>query len=411
VKPETRRPKSLTARFVETVAPPASGRQEYKDAALPGFRFRVYASGRRTFSHLYRDPAGVQKRATWDFPAHSLAEARDAAREVVRAVAKGERPVTRRQVAKEAALLPGDVNGLADTYVDQYLKKYVRRWKAAQGEIDNHLRPYLGPLPLAEVSRAHVRQMLAKIAWKAPVAANRALQRCRALFRWAVENDLAPTDPTAGIKKPTKERPVDRTLSDDELVAVWRATDSLAYPAQQFARLVILTGQRRDDVRLMHWNEIDLQRGDWTIPARRYKADRAHLIPLTAAMKAMLEEMPLKTNGGFVLSVDGGKSPYANVQKPKAAIDDASAVTGWTWHDCRRTLRTGLSRLRIRPDIAERVIGHAVGGRLGQVYDTHEFRAERLAALEAWGAHVMSCVEGSADPDNVVSIVGARQVS
>ena len=97
----------------------------------------------------------------------------------------------------------------------------------------------------------------------------------------------------------------------------------------------------------------------------------------------------------------------SNVTKPKRAIDTASEVTGWTWHDLRRTLRTGLSRLGTRPDVSERVIGHAVGGTLGQTYDTHEYRGEKLAALEAWGEHVMAVVEGR-EAENVVEITHRR---
>ncbi|MCZ6586356.1 MAG: hypothetical protein O7B24_00220, partial [Alphaproteobacteria bacterium] len=60
----------------------------------------------------------------------------------------------------------------------------------------------------------------------------------------------------------------------------------------------------------------------------------------------------------------------------------------------------------VRPDISERSIGHAVGGALGQVYDTHEYRAEKLDALQAWGAHVTAAVEGQA-AENVVALRSA----
>ena len=126
---------------------------------------------------------------------------------------------------------------------------------------------------------------------------------------------------------------------------------------------------------------------------------------LTAAMVALLEDLPFKA--GYVFSASGGEKPYANVVKPKRTLDRRSDVTSWTLHDLRRTLRTGLSRLGIRPDISERVIGHSVGGRLGQTYDTHEFRAEKLAALTAWGAHVNDVVEGRRK-ENVVPLREAR---
>ena len=397
----------LTARFCETVKPPATGRAEYRDAALPGFRFRVTARGKRSFSLVYRGVDRRQRRLTWAYPGYKLAEARTAAEAALRAVGRGENPETEKRAAKAAAVsLPGTVGDLCDRYVEQHLKKNVRRWEAAEGELENHIKPHLGALGLGEIERGHVRGMLAAIEPEYPVAANRALQRLRAMFNWAIEQDLATTNPTVGIKKPTKEKPRSRTLSDDELAAMWHACAGLGYPAQQFVRMLILTGQRRDDVRLMHWSEIDLDRRDWTIPAERYKGDRAHLIPLTEAMAAMLEDMPFRDRAGYVFSPSGGAKPYGNVVRTKREIDKAAGVTGWTLHDLRRTLRTGLSRLGVRPDISERAIGHAVGGALGQVYDTHEYRAEKLDALQAWGAHVTAAVEGQA-AENVVALRSA----
>ena len=397
----------LTARFCETVKPPATGRAEYRDAALPGFRLRVTARGKRSFSLVYRSVDRRQRRLTWAYPGYKLAEARTAAEAALRAVGRGENTETEKHAAKAAAVsLPGTVGDLCDRYVEQHLKKNVRRWEAAEGELENHIKPHLGALELGEIERGHVRGMLAAIEPEYPVAANRALQRLRAMFNWAMAQDFATTNPTVGIKKPTKEKPRSRTLSDDELAAVWHACAGLGYPAQQFVRMLILTGQRRDDVRLMQWSEIDLDRRDWTIPAERYKGDRAHLIPLTEAMAAMLEDMPFRDRAGYVFSPSGGAKPYGNVVRTKREIDKATGITGWTLHDLRRTLRTGLSRLGVRPDISERAIGHAVGGALGQVYDTHEYRAEKLAALQAWGAHVTAAVEGQA-AENVVALRSA----
>ena len=397
----------LTARFCETVKPPATGRAEYRDAALPGFRFRVTARGKRSFSLVYRSVDRRQRRLTWAYPGYKLAEARTAAEAALRAVGRGENTETEKRAAKAAAVsLPGTVGDLCDRYVEQHLKKNVRRWEAAEGELENHIKPHLGALGLGEIERGHVRGMLAAIEPEYPVAANRALQRLRAMFNWAMAQDFATTNPTVGIKKPTKEKPRARTLSDDELAAVWHACAGLGYPAQQFVRMLILTGQRRDDVRLMQWSEIDLDRRDWTIPAERYKGDRAHLIPLTEAMAAMLEDMPFRDRAGYVFSPSGGAKPYGNVVRTKREIDKEAGVTGWTLHDLRRTLRTGLSRLGVRPDISERAIGHAVGGALGQVYDTHEYRTEKLAALQAWGAHVTAAVEGQA-AENVVALRSA----
>lgn len=390
-------PKVLTARFVDTVKPPKKDRVEFTDAALPGFALRVTADGKKSFSYRYRSPIDrKQRRMNWAYPTYTLSEARTEAESAVRAIGRDEDPAPKPR-NKDTVAIPGTVGVLCDAYIEQYLRKRVRRWKPAEGEIDNHIRPHLGSVRLDKIERAHVRQMIAAIEPIYPVAANRALARLKAVFNWGLENDLCSEDPTRGVKKPTRERPASRTLSDGELAEVWKACDALAYPAREYFRMLMLTGQRRDDVRCVAWEEIDFSMRNWVIPASRYKSDRSHLVPLTGSMIELLEDIPYKDKSGYVFSLSGGEVAYGNLVKPKRRLDKATGVTGWTLHDIRRTVRTGLARLGTRPDIAERVIGHSVGGRLGETYDLYSYRDEKLDALNNWAAHVCSVV-GRAKP-------------
>jgi integrase len=396
-------PKPLSAKYVEKVQPDPTRRLEIPDGLLPGFYLVVQPTGAKSWAVRYRAGGRPTKLTIGKVSAIELKKARDLARKHLEAVSKGQNPAAEKRAARatKTITLPETVGALCDEYIKRYLKPNVRRWKAAEGEIDNHIRPRLGKLPLKDLARAHVRGMVREIEATYPVAANRALARLNAVLNWAVAEDLIEANPAAGVKRPTRETPADRILDDDELKAVWGSVDSLAYPAQQFMRLLILTGQRRDDVRLMHWDEINLAEKTWIIPASRYKSRRPHLVPLTDETVAVLKAMPFKDRGGYVLTTTAGKKPYANVQKPKAAVDKKSGVTGWTLHDLRRTCRTGLSRLGIRSDIAERVIGHAVGGKLGQTYDLYEFAEEKRRALEAWERHVLGLNAG-----NVVALHG-----
>ena len=378
--------KVLTSLFVTNVKPGAL-RNEYRDAALPGFVLRVTPEGKKAFSYRYRSPVdGKQKRLTWSFPAYGLAEARTEAENAVRAVGRSEDPQH-----KAAPDVPETVGELCTKYVDQYLKKKVRKWKAAEGEIENHIRPKLGAVRLEKITKGHVRQLINAIEETYPVAANRTLARLRAVFNWGLEEDLCVVDPTRGVKKPTKEKPTSRVLTDDELKSVWLACDALDFPAKEYMRALILCGQRRDDVRCVSWPEVDTKMMNWVISADRYKSARPHLIPLTETMLKLFQASP--ADKGFVFSLDKGKTAYGNVVKPKKTLDKVSGVTGWTLHDIRRTVRTGLSRLGFRPDIAERVIGHSVGGRLGETYDIYSYRDEKLQALEAWEAHVTGLLQ------------------
>jgi integrase len=389
--------KALTAKAIEKMRPNPDKRLEIPDGLLPGLYFLVQPSGVKSWAVRFRVNGKPTKLTLGRFPAIGLSKARELARDKLEAVAKGNDPAAERRAAKrtrQAIALPTTVGGLCDLYVERHLKPNIRRWGNAKGEIDNHIRPRIGNLALAALTRAHVREMTREIGEAFPVAANRALARLRAVLNWAVAEDLVEANVAAGIKRPTRETPVDRILSDAELRAIWTASGGLKYPAREFARLLILSGQRRDDVRLMHRDEIDLGSRAWVIPADRYKGRRSHLVPLSEAMAEIIEGLPFRDSGGYALSLDGGERAYSNVQKPKAALDKAAELTAWTWHDLRRTMRTGLSRLGIREDIAARVIGHTVGGRLGATYNLYEFAEEKRQALEAWAQHVQRLQSG-----------------
>ncbi len=259
--------KVLTSLFVASVKH-KSTRTEYLDAALPGFVLRVTPEGKKSFSYRYRSPADrKQKRLTWAYPAFSLSEARTEAEGAVRAVGRKEDPQEKPEID-----VPQTVGELCTKYVEQRLKKHVRKWKAAEGEIENHIRPKLGSTRLDKISKGHVRQLITGIATKYPVAANRILSRLRAVFNWGMQEDLCNVDPTRGVKKPTREKPTARILTDEELKAVWNACNTLAYPARQYMQLLILSGQRRDDVRCISWPEVDRKSMAWVIPASPHPA-------------------------------------------------------------------------------------------------------------------------------------------
>ncbi len=384
--------KTLTAKAVEKMRPDPDRRLEIPDGLLPGLYFIVQPSGAKSWAVRYRAAGKPAKLTLGRFPVITLSKARERARDALEAVAKGTDPAAEKRAARaaeETVSLPDTLGALCDLYIERHLKPKVRRWENnARPEIENHIRPRLGKLATRDLTKGHVREAVRKVCDDHSVQANRVLKRVKAVLNWGVAEDLIEVNVAAGIKLPTREKPVDRVLSDGELRTIWQVTGVLKYPARDFARLLILSGQRRDDVRLMQWTEIDLEGKTWTIPADRYKSRRAHLVPLPDAMVDIIEALPDREKGGYLLSLDGGEKPYANVTRPKAALDTAAEVTGWTWHDLRRTMRTGLSRLGIRDDIAERAIGHSVGGRLGTTYNLYDFAEEKRLALEAWAAHV-----------------------
>ena len=124
----------------------------------------------------------------------------------------------------------------------------------------------------------------------------------------------------------------------------------------------------------MRWSEI--HNGIWTIPHERMKMKTAHVVPLVPEVQALLDGLPKL--GEFVFTNDSER-PIRNFDDIRKRLPG----DGWTLHDLRRTMRSGLSALRIPTEVAERVIGHAQRG-LVAVYNRHNYLDEKTEALRLW---------------------------
>jgi integrase len=187
-----------------------------------------------------------------------------------------------------------------------------------------------------------------------------------------------------------------RILTNDEMRAIWLALEEMPDPGRSFVRALFLTGARLSEVRELPWAEIG---GDlWTLPAARNKAARDFEIPLSSPMLAILAAIP--RSGPFVFSIDAARS-WTGVDRLKRMLDDKSGVTGWVWHDIRRTVRSKLAELSVPYEIAERVLNHAMT-KLERVYNRHGYRQEKAQALQRWADHLMGLVY--ADSDKVVPL-------
>src|SRR5262249_22147023 len=132
--------------------------------------------------------------------------------------------------------------------------------------------------------------------------------------------------------------------------------------------------------------------GVWSIPPARYKTGAEVTLPLSTAAQKVLAELPRIKGCEFVFTTNGRK-PISGFSVFKLQIDHASGVAGWRLHDLRRTSRSLLSRAGVAPDIAERCLGHAIGG-IRRVYDRHAFIEEKRAAFEALSAQIFAVTCG-----------------
>ena len=367
----------LTAKGIEAVRA-ADDRRELPDDYMRGLYLVVQPTGSKSWAVRYRHGGRSHKHTVGPYPAFDLKQARDAAAKVLRAVAEGRHPEQRQ-------------SGSVEDAVAQFLERHGKNYRPKpRSEAERLLRLHVvgnwGRRKLEEITRADVRAMLARI--EAPVAANRVHSIVRKLFNWAVENDLIVSSPVAGLKAPHAETSRDRVLTDDELRRVWQAAERLGPLNGAVVRLLVLTGQRRNEVAHMQWRELDLERRLWTLPRERVKNDRRHEVPLSSQAVATIQALP-RISDRFVFSTNA-ESPVNDFGKNKGRLDELSGVSDWVLHDLRRTVASGMARLGTSLSVIEKVLNHVSGSFAGivGVYQRHEFADEKRAALERWADHV-----------------------
>jgi integrase len=255
------------------------------------------------------------------------------------------------------------------------------------------------PVPAADLDRAAVVRSTAS-----PRTARR---------RWPAERRLTAAPATNGRFGGARWKPTlspltpiarrERVLADAELAAVWRVTDGPA-PFNAIVRMLMLTGQRREEVTTMTWEDIARDLSTWTVPASRAKNGAAHIVPLSSQSQAILRAAARVR--GTDLVFPGRNGAFNGFSKAKGALYEASVVKDWRLHDLRRTMATGLQRLGVRLEVTEAVLNHIAGGRAGivGVYQRHTWSDEMRAALNGWGERVAAIIAGREAEDNVTPL-------
>lgn len=386
----------LTAKIVEHLSCPGDRRLQVWDATLPGFGLRVTPHGRKTWNVICRQGKRQRRITLGTYPVISLADARERAATLLRGIADGKLPDT---LIPETKLHGPTVRDAIEQFIRLYAKPRNRCWKQQQRHLENEVGKPHGTKELASIKRSDVTAILDKmVARGAALHANRVLCDIRKFFNWCLERGLVENSPVLGLRPPSKERPRERVLNDEELKAIWKATDEDGYPFGTAVKLLILTGQRRGEVTCMTWDEIDLAKAIWTIPADRSKNGRPHEVPLSEQALAVIRSVPRIDEEKMLFSTNG-KRPVSGISKFKRRLDDASKITGWRLHDLRRTCASGMARLRVSPHVIEKVLNHLTGqiSGLAAVYNRHGYAQEKREALTIWGSHVASLCSGISD--------------
>ena len=399
------RGKPLTAIAIEKLRPKPF-RYEVGDPGAQGLRVLVTPTGSKSYVFRYRF-GGKPQKLTIGPVLIGLAAARAEAAKAVLALAQGNDPAAAKRAIKEEQRLA--VSASVDTFkaVSERLLQLeghkLRTATVRRQRLERLVYPEIGHRPVVEIRRSEVVKLLDRIeANNGPAMAHAVLAIIKRTLSWFSARSDDYANPLAGVRGlgrvNPKERARDRILNDDEIRRVWQAADGFEGPEGKFTQFLLVTACRRSEAAGMRFEE--LTGSDWVLPAARNKVAKELVRPLSALALKIIDTTP-RISDEFVFST--GTRPLAAYSRFKRRLDEMSGVTGWTLHDLRRTSRSLMARVGVTSEVAERCLGHVLGGVEG-TYNRHAYVVEMRRAYEMLSALIERIVNPPAD--NVVSMRG-----
>jgi integrase len=406
---------------------PAVTRQEVLDR--DGLYFIIQPSGVKSWALRYRRKSDGKavKHTIGTYPAITLKDARSKANELRAEIERGADPHGDKVVARRrVATVDDSFEAVTRRYITDYQFRSKRSWEwtarllglvvdteatvepkqcpplviIRDGSKDQRgQRPRVslvdrwGGRRIGDITDTDIIDALDQISSHAPIAANRLHAVLSGLFGWAKGKRLVASNPCVGLDR-AEEVARDRVLDDKELRKVWNAAGELGHPWTAIVRLLILTGQRRNEIADLRWSEIDLEERVLHLPKERTKNAKPHDVPLSALVLATIVGIPRLADADRVFTIR--RKPITGFSRMKERLDAASGVTDWTLHDIRRTVASGLQRLGVRLEVTEAVLNHRSGSMAGivGVYQRHDYADEKRDALARWGDYVDALVSG-----------------
>jgi integrase len=383
----------LTDAFIKKqIKPPAAGQKSYRDGSVDGLTLRVSPRGTMTFNLVYWVNRRQRRLTIGRYGNLTLAQARATAIQALADVERGIDPAFEKKRKERAACSNGFASLVAE-YIEKYAQKNTKSWKQTEAMLKREFVSAWQDQNVADIKRGHIDLVLDSIVERgAPSTARRAHADLRRFFNWAVTKEYIKQSPCTNLPAPSEHRDRDRVLTDQELKQVWAAAVSSGYQFGYIVQLLVLTGQRREEVSSMRWEDIDFDEKVWSLPKSMNKSARNHDVPLTESALAILRQVPA-TSSKYVFPAQGKSTRhFSGYSKSKKRLDQLCGVSEWTLHDLRRTAATGMAKNKVPPHVVEKVLNHKDGTFKGVagIYNRFGYLDEMREALEAWEKHVLS---------------------
>jgi integrase len=369
-----------------------------------GLYLELMPSGSKKWRLKYRFNAKENRLTFGDYPAVSLAEARDRREKAKRQLADGIDPALQRDAAR-LTKATADASTF-QVIAEDWLKIKRMGWSASHDKritaiLNNDIFPQFGKRPIASITGPIVMATIRKIeARGAHEIAVKALETCGGIFRHACATGVADRDPTSGLRDHLAPRPPVKHyphVTELELPTLLQRIEGYSGGAETkiAVKLMILTFLRTNEMRWARWDEFDFDAKEWRVPSTRMKGTLeqkasgiAHVVPLSRqAVKLLNDLKPLTGRYGLLFpgSKNGAVQPISaeTINKALKSLGFEGRQTGHGFRGLASTLMN--ERSGINPDVIERQLAHVVGNKVRRAYNHAQHMDERHRLMQWWG--------------------------
>jgi integrase len=391
-------------------------RYEVGDPDMTGLQIRIDAiladgsPGAKSWQWRFMWKGERQKLGLGIWPAVSQAEAHDRVRAARALLARGIDPRQANLARASSAPVvtsddgkpvdPHSIAALCAEFMRRYIEPRLKHPETVQRMLDKDVLPAWRTRDARTIEPEDVLTLLDGIVDRgSPAMANDMATLLNKLFKYGIQRRLVAKQPVQLLFAPGgTEPPRNRALADDELAALLGNLETVFANAPRTAsaiRIALYTACRRSELAKAKWSDLTLDGNAplWVVPPENAKTGVTYRIPLVPA--AVAEFQRLKKRAGrshFVMPAERGVGAVNPLLITRSVARHLPAlakhgVSPFVLHDLRRTVRTGLSALDIKPHIAERCLNHKQRG-VQAAYDVFAYADEKRAALGKWAAHL-----------------------
>jgi integrase len=387
-----------------------------------GLYLFVALSGAKTWRYDFRFLGRRQTLTLGPYPEVSLQRARKRHRAARELLEDGQNPAMAKQRAKHTAraAAANTLEAVADGWLKETAPHRSRSWAVMVGGwFRNHINPVLGNRPLDAIEPADVLALVRSIAaGTAKSCAGQAQPRTAENVRWIISrvyryanrNLLTKINPARDIQgaiqlPPTKHH---QPLRAKELPEFLKKVDAYeGRPETRIAlKLLALTFVRGGELVGATWEEFDVERKEWRVPAARMKMKDEHIVPLSRQSLVLLQELkPLTGHREHLFPGIGSPGGPMSDETLRAALIAMGYKGKFTPHGIRATASTLLNEQGWRPDVIERQLAHMERDRIRAAYNRADYLEERRKMMQAWADYL----DGLGTDGKVVNIGAGKR--